>query len=366
MTPKLSIVIPVYNTELYLKECLDSIINQTLKDIEIIIVNDCSPDNSESIILEYQAKYPCIKYIKHQQNLRQGGARNTGIQNAIGEWITFIDSDDYIDPNIYKKILEQCETENTQFGAFLYQEFPKKDVWSADPQILGLIKINQNNLANFPLGPVCKIYRRKDIVDHDILFPENIFLEDVYFWWKYVVCLEPKSSFLDEVGYYYRRTDTSTMGDISNTVKYLPVVLNLVFELLLQEDKWDQYQDIFCLVSQQQLFHYMDNISNDVSQEYIKKSVELIKKVEKITPNMDHYPFLSLLIIEEFDLDTKIKLYATMNKIRSNTPVPIINDKWYNFGQLSRKQKLKKIVIVISKKLKIYPILKKTYKIVRK
>ena len=372
MNPKLSIIIPVYNTELYLKECLDSIINQTLKDFEIILVNDCSPDNSEAIILEYMSKDPRIKYIKHEKNLRQGGARNTGIKNAIGEWITFIDSDDYIDLNIYKKTLEKCEAEGTQFGVFLYQEFPQKNIWHDYSQELSRAQINQNNLTVFPLGPVCKIYKRKDIVDHDILFPENIFLEDVYFWWKYVVCVEPTSSILNEVGYHYRRTDNSTMGNIHNTAKDLPTVLTLVFELLLQYDKWDQYQDAFCLFSQQQIFRYMEILSEDISQEYVKNSTELIKKIKECSPNMNRYPLLSLLIIEDFDLDIKIRLYATMNEIKYYTQVPInvlqnikLN-KWYLFGQLSKKQKIKKLIVVISKKLKIYPLLKYIYKIVRK
>ena len=351
MTPKLSIIVPVYNTEIYLKKCLDSLINQTLKDIEIIIVNDCSPDNSEAIILEYQAKDPRIKYIKHDKNLRQGGARNTAIQNATGEWLTFVDSDDYIDFNIYKKMLKKCETENTQFGIFLYQDFPQKMVWHDYSQILKSTRINQNNLENFNLSPSCKIYKRKDIIDHNILFPENVFLEDVYFWWKSIVLLEPKSSFLNEVGYYYRITETSTMGNIHNTAKDLPFVLNLIFELLLKHDKWDQYQDSFCLFSQRQLFYYMESISDNISPEYIKNSIVLIKKVKEQCVDITRYPLLSLLIIEDFDLDTKIKIYAAMNKMTFKTPTFLKNNKWYKFGQLTIKQKIKKLFTILQRKL---------------
>ena len=102
---KLSIVIPVYNTAVYLKECLDSIINQTYSNIEIICVDDCSPDNSAEIIKEYAAKDNRIKYIKHSENKKQGAARNTGIDAASGKYITFIDSDDYLS---YKYVYEKC------------------------------------------------------------------------------------------------------------------------------------------------------------------------------------------------------------------------------------------------------------------
>ena len=96
MTPKISIIIPVYNTEIYLKECLDSIINQTFKDIEIIIVNDCSPDNSEAIILEYMSNDPRIKYVKHDKNKSLLQARITGAKIAIGDYLFHVDSDDYL------------------------------------------------------------------------------------------------------------------------------------------------------------------------------------------------------------------------------------------------------------------------------
>ena len=95
--PKISIIIPIYNVEKYLKECLDSCINQTLEDIEIICVDDCSPDNSIKILEEYQRKDSRIKILRHEINKNLGAARNTGLQAATGEYIWFVDSDDYID-----------------------------------------------------------------------------------------------------------------------------------------------------------------------------------------------------------------------------------------------------------------------------
>ena len=111
--PNISIIIPVYNVEPYLAKCLDSACGQTLKNIEILIVNDCSPDNSEEIIKHYMAKDPRIKYIKHEENLGLGGARNTGIANATGDYQWHIDSDDFIG-------LDACE--------FLYNTVVKTEV----------------------------------------------------------------------------------------------------------------------------------------------------------------------------------------------------------------------------------------------
>ena len=109
--PLISVIIPVFNTEKYLKECLNSLINQTLINIEIICINDASTDNSLNILCEYAEKDKRIKVIDLKINKRQGGARNEGLKVAGGEYIGFVDSDDWIDikmyQRLYKKIIEE-------------------------------------------------------------------------------------------------------------------------------------------------------------------------------------------------------------------------------------------------------------------
>ena len=105
---KVSVIIPVYNTEQYLNKCLDSLVNQTLKDIEIILINDGSTDNSQNIIDEYSAKYPdkIKSFIK--ENGGQATARNLGITKATGEYIGFVDSDDWIELNMYEELYNKA------------------------------------------------------------------------------------------------------------------------------------------------------------------------------------------------------------------------------------------------------------------
>lgn len=101
---KVSIIVPVYNVEKYLKKCLNSLVNQTLDDIEIIVVNDESPDNSQRIIDEFEKKYPSkIKTIT-KKNGGQGSARNEGLKVATGEYIGYVDSDDYISNTMFEKM----------------------------------------------------------------------------------------------------------------------------------------------------------------------------------------------------------------------------------------------------------------------
>ena len=95
--PKVSVILPVYNVEKYIDKCIQSLLNQTLKDVEFIFVDDCSPDKSVDIIKKYND--PRIKLVQHEVNKYTAEARNTGVKNATGEYIAFVDPDDYIDNN---------------------------------------------------------------------------------------------------------------------------------------------------------------------------------------------------------------------------------------------------------------------------
>ena len=113
---KVSVIIPVYNTEKYLEKCLYSVCNQTLSDIEIICINDCSTDNSREILNKYAADDERIKIINFEENKGAAAARNAGIDAATGEYIGFVDSDDYPDLDFYEKLYNKAENRNLQGG----------------------------------------------------------------------------------------------------------------------------------------------------------------------------------------------------------------------------------------------------------
>lgn len=135
MKYKVSVIIPVYNKEKYLKQCLDTVVNQTLKDIEIVIVNDGSTDKSDEIIKQYSQKYDNIKVIE-QENKGVIEARIIGYQNATGEYIGWVDADDFIDINMYKELYESTIGGKYDIAICNYKFFPnstnKKNVWYSD------------------------------------------------------------------------------------------------------------------------------------------------------------------------------------------------------------------------------------------
>lgn len=121
---KISIIIPVYNVAKYLRRCLDSCVNQTMEEIEIIVVNDCSPDPLDTEIMrEYEARYPQkIRCIWHSENKKQGGARNTGIAASRGEYLNFMDSDDFIEADMCEKLYTMAKENDADYVYCDYYE----------------------------------------------------------------------------------------------------------------------------------------------------------------------------------------------------------------------------------------------------
>ena len=171
---KVSIIVPVYNTQDYLKKCLDSLVNQTYNNIEIILINDGSPDNSEKIILKYKEKYPkLIKYYK-QKNKGQGAARNLGIKKASGDYITFVDSDDYVDINMIEEMINQkgdiiiCDILKEENDKQIYFN----NYWNVKEDA-------SKNYMTSHMGPVARLYKASLFKDNNIYFKEGVIYEDL-------------------------------------------------------------------------------------------------------------------------------------------------------------------------------------------
>lgn len=221
---QLSVIVPVYNmaSEDKLFWCLESLVNQTITDYEIIAVDDCSTDNSLEILQEYGRKYPeKFKVIASPVNKRQGGAKNLGLAEAKGEWIGFIDSDDWVTPDYYEKLLT-CgkETGADMVGCdyHLTHEHSMEIgqvVPNNKPSQAGILTKEKYRSLILDSGSlVVKIYRRHIILDYPNRFPENIFYEDNAIsnsWMLRAKCF----AYLQEPLYYYYQHDTSTVHTIT-------------------------------------------------------------------------------------------------------------------------------------------------------
>ena len=226
--PNLSIITPIYNTQKYLNRCLDSLINQTLKDIEIICINDCSTDNSLEILKEYQNKDKRIKIINLKENKKQGYARNIALNKANGEYIGFIDSDDWIDLNYFEKLYTKAKeydcdialATNVRIG----NGITKKRLNLKEEKIAYTLqeKIDLSNQAKNPC-PTNKIYKKELLINNNITFSEGCFCEDKIFTTK-AIYYSNKIISVPDIYYYYFENPTSTVN--SKAKKHAKELIN--------------------------------------------------------------------------------------------------------------------------------------------
>lgn len=180
--PAISVIVPVYNTQKFLEKCLESIINQTFKDIEIICINDGSTDNSMSILNDYSEKDSRIKII-NQKNAGLSCARNTGINNAKGEYIGFVDSDDWIDLDFFEKLYNAAKNYDADIASAGIKRV-RSYKWKYNLKIKEE-EVTENTDRKFVLCDVpekCyvwnKIYRLEKIKQFSLYFEAGIYFED--------------------------------------------------------------------------------------------------------------------------------------------------------------------------------------------
>lgn len=311
MCPKVSIVVPMYDVEKYLEKCINSLIHQTLKDIEIILVDDGSPDRCGEIAEQYAKKDTRIKVI-HQNNAGLGPARNTGMEAATGEYIGFVDSDDWVKPDMFAKLLDaayknsadivasgHCDWTNGKIVRTRRHPMAGKtikgssEIDKARKQFYGHLP-TETEIEAFPMSVWISIYRRK-MLEHNNLKFINIISEDIVFNISAYNCAQI-ITFTEDTDYCYRKeTQTSITQSFSNTKlkKYEELLIKLI-ELAKQEND----QECMIRIKRKAMDCcrlYVGQVGNaDISFKEKKYYVELFAKSELIKKCWENYPIESL------------------------------------------------------------------------
>ncbi|NLL78202.1 MAG: glycosyltransferase [Clostridiales bacterium] len=221
---KLSIIVPVYNmaADGKLEYCLNSLVNQTIDNYEIIAVDDCSTDNSLIVLKDYEERFPYkFRAIHSEVNKRQGGAKNIGLKLAKGEWIGFIDSDDWITPDMYERLIKRAEETGADMVGCDYSLTDEhsmkigKIVHNNKAEQSGVLTADKRRSLILDGGSlVVKIFRRTMIIENELWFPENIFYEDNALGNSYMI-LAKHFEYIEEPLYYYYQHDSSTVHTVS-------------------------------------------------------------------------------------------------------------------------------------------------------
>lgn len=309
MNKKVSIIVPVYNTEKYLRKCLDSLVNQTLEDIDIIIVNDGSTDKSEDIINEYIEKYnDKITYIK-QENMGQAKARNKAIEQANGEYLSFVDSDDFVDLDMYKIMYEKAKKEDLDVVICDFNMVYEKG------KILNRSnykELSNDNVINYILaipGPCAKIYKTKIWKENNIKFPEGIIYEDL----AIIPCLGAYISKVENVNiplYNYLQRDASTMNAIKYDKKLeniFPALENMKNEFV-KSGTYKKYKEEIEYIYIMHLLHSasLRFLSFDEGIDSVHKIIDIMKK--------DYSNFRKNKYYKKYNLKYKIVCELIMRK----------------------------------------------------
>lgn len=272
---KVSIIVPVYNTKDYILRCVDSLINQTYKDIEIILVNDGSLDNSIELVNE---KYDDDRIIiVNQENMGSGQARNNGIKKATGNYLFFVDSDDFIDKNTIMIMMNKMLSDKVNLVICDYYKY-------FDNQN----KTHINNIPNYDSnndkqsvigmpGAVCKLFKKEIFDKYDINFLPGVYFEDNAII-PFVCAVSGKYAYVNKPLYYYYQREGSALNKIEYNEGYEAIFdsLNYLY------DKFDKY-DIINKYNQELEYIFIEYLLHASNLRFLKfNKLDNIKRVSKI------------------------------------------------------------------------------------
>jgi glycosyltransferase involved in cell wall biosynthesis len=294
----LSIIIPIYNVEKYLDQCLQSIVG--VNDIEIILVNDYSPDNSTTIAEEYVSQHSNITLIHHDINRGLGAARNTGIDHATGKYIMFLDSDDYLEKSILSDFVIQLASFNYDQILVSFLRFDdKKGIWPPqyedfyqkyDMKILTKKNFKEQlNIIN--ISPIRIIKKSKIDIDK-IKFPDGVYEDILWSFWFAYSC--SNTLVMNNRIYYYRQREESILGKKS---EYHTQLLT-------------QYQRTFKLFKDRNVPNF---IIKSLETHFIKHLKYVLFKTDRLLPENKEEFCLEIIQQLESQISTQIVHLNTLN-----------------------------------------------------
>jgi glycosyltransferase involved in cell wall biosynthesis len=311
---KVSVIIPVYNVEKYLEQCLNSVINQTLEYIEIICINDGSTDNSLKILKKYETKDNRINIIS-KTNEGLGAARKTGLDNASGEFIYFVDSDDCIVKDALKKLYENGINNNSDIVMLDILEYNEKnneltknsdDIYNVGKHFNNK-KIDFNNffftiskvklfLLNRGFNTSYKFYKHSFLKKYDdFYFPKHTIFEDMFFHVQ-VLLRAKRISFCPYLLYIYRTTnENSIMNNTNNSIKIFDIfdAIDNIKNFLTENKEMENYNMEFKFFVIEQLRQYVSRVSKEYQSQFFEKTGKYLAELNLSNSELDKIPYYS-------------------------------------------------------------------------
>ena len=380
---KISVIIPVYNTEEHLRECLDSIINQTIKEIEIICINDSSTDNSPDILREYAQKDERIHIITKKTNNGAASARNTGMDHAKGEYIGFVDSDDWIELDMYEKLYENAKTHNSDIVMSplnVYNNSTHEFEHSDHTCTLEIFDEKFDNRAfnhletkefffSISVTPPNKIYYNEFLKNIKARFPEGLIFEDNPFFY-YIYLKAERVSIIRDYLYFYRKNRS---GSVTTKASFkffdLFKIMDIIKDVFVETNNYEIYKIgliNYCLGS---IFERFDQVEEEYKDEFFNLIIDYLKKLNLNNNEFDslnnyvktHYE--NFMVYKSYRDYKGLELHNEINKLqKANNDLQKENAKLKKINKTcknnllriksSKSWKLTKPLRIIVKKIK--------------
>lgn len=298
---KVSVIIPVYNTEKYLEECLDSVINQTLNEIEIICIDDGSTDNSADVLKEFAKKDARIR-IYSQNNKGQGATRNRGLSLAKGKYIYFIDSDDFMELKTLEKAYDCCMRYDLDFVMFQIINYidESKEYYEDDTyNIASLLEHEKfkgvfnykdcgEKIFEITVQPCNKLYKREFLLNHNIRFLEGLIFEDNVFFFKIMLSAQ-RTYIITEHLYIRRRRKGSTIQCHNEKHFDIIPITNQVINVFKEHNLFEEFEEKLNNYKIHNIFVWFDSIWKQYKKEFFIRIKTYFNQIQEDKESYDKY-----------------------------------------------------------------------------
>lgn len=294
--PKISIIVPVYNTEKYLRKCLDSLVFQTLEGIEVIAVDDGSTDQSGKILDEYQANYPQKIKVVHKENGGQASARNLAFDLCIGEYVGFLDSDDFVKTEMFEKMYQKAVSSDADYVACGYTDI----MYDGESEV-----VLQEYVASKPayktkdmffdalVSPFLHIYRREILVNSGVKFTQGYIYEDTAFYLNLIPYVKKLEVIEESLAYRVRHANSTTTTFKKEKVRNIFPVIQDSVDFYKTGNHYDAYKnelEYFCV--KVLLCSSMQRISRVAGYKHsVDLAEETLEYIKKLFPEYRNNPY---------------------------------------------------------------------------
>lgn len=302
---KVSAIVTTHNTEKYLTKCLDSMVNQTLREIEIIIIDDASTDNTSDIALSYAARYDNIHFQQIKESCGPGGARNRAFSATQGKYVAFIDSDDWLDLNYFEIMYERAESLNADIvtcGLIREYDYTAKSPiykcyynqeYTFSGETAFRIMTNEYNYGiKYLPSALNKLYRKDFLTDNSLAFPENIFFEDQPFSYECTLAAQKVACIPDILYHHYKRSGSIVQSFSKKNIDDMMAAYEIIRLFLTTNNLYEKFrhnyysslQHFYSLIIRQ-LFEFV--LDENKKKEFLKYSFGKIKKLIDVNEYID-------------------------------------------------------------------------------